>query len=166
MNETIRYKPIGIIHSPFKEPRDAPIQAAYAGDIEGIVEIFPQYSEGLADLEGFSHIILIYHFHLSKGHSLRVKPYLDSELRGVFATRAPARPNPIGMSIVRLVKVEEGQLRIRAIDILDGTPLLDIKPYVPKFDCRSADHIGWLSGKIDELPETRDDARYYGRSGT
>jgi tRNA-Thr(GGU) m(6)t(6)A37 methyltransferase TsaA len=161
MRTAIIYKPIGAIHSPFKEPRDAPIQSACATDIEGTVEIFPEYSEGLADLEGFSHIILIYHFHLSKGHSLRVKPYLDNELRGVFATRAPARPNPIGMSIVRLVKVEGGKLYIRDVDILDGTPLLDIKPYVPEFDSRSTEKIGWLSGKIDELPETRDDGRFY-----
>jgi tRNA-Thr(GGU) m(6)t(6)A37 methyltransferase TsaA len=161
MRPAIIYKPIGVIHSPFKEPRDAPIQSACAADIEGTVEIYPEYSEGLADLEGFSHIILIYHFHLSKGHSLRVKPYLDSELRGVFATRAPARPNPIGMSIVRLVKVEGGNLHIRDMDILDGTPLLDIKPYVPEFDSCSTEKIGWLSGKIDELPETRDDGSFY-----
>ena len=161
MNEAIRYKPIGIIHSPFIVPRDAPIQSACAKDIEGAVDIFPEYSKGLADLEGFSHIILLYHFHLSKGFSLKVKPYLDEQLRGVFATRAPARPNPIGMSIVRLVKVEGEKLYIHDVDILDGTPLLDIKPYVPEFDSRNADKIGWLSDKIDELPETRDDGRFY-----
>jgi tRNA-Thr(GGU) m(6)t(6)A37 methyltransferase TsaA len=151
MRAAIIYKPIGVIYSPFKEPRDAPIQSAFARDVEGTVEIFPEYSEGLADLEGFSHIILIYHFHLSTGRALRVKPYLDSELRGVFATRAPVRPNPIGMSIVRIIKVEGEKLSIRDVDILDGTPLLDIKPYVPEFDCRSAEKIGWLSGKINEL---------------
>jgi tRNA-Thr(GGU) m(6)t(6)A37 methyltransferase TsaA len=160
MRPAIIYRPIGVIHSPFKEPRDVPIQPACAGGIEGAVEIFPEYSEGIADLEGFSHIILIYHFHLSKGHPLRVKPYLDSELRGVFATRAPSRPNSIGMSIVRLVKIEGRKLHIRDVDILDGTPLLDIKPYVPVFDSRTTDRIGWLSGKIDELPETRDDGRF------
>jgi tRNA-Thr(GGU) m(6)t(6)A37 methyltransferase TsaA len=162
MRPAIIYRPIGAMHSPFKEPRDAPIQSACAGDIEGTVEIFPEYSEGLADLEGFSHIILLYHFHLSKGCSLKVKPYLDSELRGVFATRAPARPNPIGMSIARLVKVDGSRLHIRDVDILDGTPLLDIKPYVPEFDSRSAEKIGWLTGKINELPETRGDGRFYG----
>jgi tRNA-Thr(GGU) m(6)t(6)A37 methyltransferase TsaA len=161
MRPTIIYRPIGIIHSPFKEPHDAPIQSVCATDIEGTVEIYPEYTEGLADLEGFSHIILLYHFHLSKGFSLKVKPYLDEQLRGVFATRAPARPNPIGMSIVRLVKVEGEKLYIRDVDILDGTPLLDIKPYVPEFDSRNADKIGWLSDKIDELPETRDDGRFY-----
>jgi tRNA (adenine37-N6)-methyltransferase len=159
-NETIRYKPIGIIHSPFKGPRDAPIQSAFAKGIEGSVDVFPEYGEGLVDLEGFSHIILLYHFHLSKGFSLQVKPYLDEQLRGVFATRAPARPNPIGMSIVRLVKVEGRKLSIQDVDILDGTPLLDIKPYVPDFDCRKIDKMGWLSGKIDEFPEARDDGRF------
>jgi tRNA-Thr(GGU) m(6)t(6)A37 methyltransferase TsaA len=162
MRPAIIYKPIGAIHSPFKEPREAPIQSACAWDIAGTVEIFPEYSEGLADLEGFSHIILLYHFHLSKVFSLKVKPYLDEQLRGVFATRAPARPNPIGMSIVRLVKIEGEKLCIRDVDILDGTPLLDIKPYVPEFDSRNAEKIGWLSGKIEELPETRDDGRFYG----
>jgi tRNA-Thr(GGU) m(6)t(6)A37 methyltransferase TsaA len=151
----IRYMPIGIIHSPLKEPRDAPIQSALASDIEGTVDIFPEYAEGLSDLKGFSHIILLYHFHLSKGFSLKVKPYLDKQLRGVFATRAPARPNPIGMSIVRLIKVEGEKLSIRDVDILDGTPVLDIKPYVPAFDFRNTDKIGWLSGKIDELPEAK-----------
>jgi tRNA-Thr(GGU) m(6)t(6)A37 methyltransferase TsaA len=161
MRPAIIYRPIGAMRSPFKEPRDAPIQSACAGDIEGTVEIFPEYSEGLADLEGFSHIILLYHFHLSKECSLKVKPYLDSELRGVFATRAPARPNPIGMSIARLVKVDGSRLHIRDVDILDGTPLLDIKPYVPEFDSRSVEKIGWLSGKINELSETRGDGRFY-----
>jgi tRNA-Thr(GGU) m(6)t(6)A37 methyltransferase TsaA len=141
----IRYKPIGIIHSPFKEPRDAPIQPTAAFDSEGTVEIFPEYLEGIKDIEGFSYIILIYHFHLSRGFSLKVKPFLDEKLRGVFATRAPARPNPVGLSIVRLVKVEGEKLYIRNVDIVDGTPLLDIKPYVPEFDSQEAEKIGWLS---------------------
>lgn len=160
MRPAITYRPIGTVHSPFKEPRDAPIQSACAADIEGTVEIFQEYSEGLTDLEGFSHIILLYHFHLSKGFSLKVRPYLDENLRGIFATRAPARPNAIGMSTVRLVKTEGRILYIRDIDILDGTPLLDIKPYVPEFDSRDADKIGWLSGKIDKLPGARDDGRF------
>lgn len=165
MRQAIIYRPIGTIHSPFKEPHDAPIQSACVTDSEGTIEIFPEYSEGLADLEGFSHIILLYHFHLSKkGFSLKVKPYLDEQLRGVFATRAPARPNAIGMSIVRLVKVKGEKLSIRDVDILDGTPLLDIKPYVPEFDSRNAGKIGWLSGKADKLPETRSDGRFYHRT--
>ena len=151
MDMIIQCKPIGIIHSPFKEPSDTPIQPAFAGDIEGTVEIFPEYSEGLTDLEGFSYIILIYHFHLSKEFSLKVKPYLDDQLRGVFATRAPSRPNQIGISLVRLIRVDKEKLHIRGIDIIDGTPLLDIKPYVPQFDIQKAVKIGWLERKINKL---------------
>jgi tRNA-Thr(GGU) m(6)t(6)A37 methyltransferase TsaA len=162
MRQKINYRSIGVVHSPLKEPRDAPIQPAGAGDLEATVEVFPEYAEGLADLEGFSHIILIYHFHLTQAHPLRVVPFLDTEERGVFATRAPARPNPIGMSIVRLVSVEGRELRVREVDILDGTPLLDIKPYVPAFDFRSVEKIGWLSGRLDKLPGTRDDGRFSG----
>ena len=155
MNTTIKYKPIGIIHSPFKEPHDAPIQPAYAQDIEGTVEILPEYAEGLTDIEGFSHIILIYHFHLSRQFSIKVKPYLDDQLRGVFATRAPARPNQIGISVVRLVKVEKEKLHIRGVDIIDGTPLLDIKPYVPEFNMRETTKIGWLESKVNKFPKAK-----------
>ncbi|VAX27342.1 tRNA (adenine(37)-N6)-methyltransferase [hydrothermal vent metagenome] len=163
MISIIRYKPIGIVHSPFKEPRDTPIQPAAARDIKGSVEIFPEYAEGLLDINGFSHIILIYHFHLSKKFSLKVKPYLDDRLHGVFATRAPARPNPIGISIVRLDKVEGETLFIRDVDILDGTPLLDIKPYVPEFDMHEKAKIGWLESKINKLRKISDDGRFYYR---
>ena len=159
MNE-IRYKPIGIIHSPFKEPRGTPIQPAGAQDIEGTVEIAPEYVEGLKDIEGFSHIILIYHFHLSKKSSLKVKPYMDSEARGVFAMRGPSRPNPIGISVVRLVRVDGNILHIRDVDIVDGTPLLDIKPYVPEFDTRKVDKIGWLEKNVNKLSRARDDGRF------
>jgi tRNA-Thr(GGU) m(6)t(6)A37 methyltransferase TsaA len=148
MNTVITYKPIGIIHSPYKDPGDAPIQPLYAHDVEGSVDIVPEYREGLRDIEGFSHIMLLYHFHLTKNFSLMVKPYLDDRLRGVFATRAPIRPNPIGLSIVRLMNVEGEKLLIRDVDIIDGTPLLDMKPYVPEFDHREGVTIGWLRGKI------------------
>jgi len=158
--DEVRYKPIGIIHSPFKEPRGIPIQSAVACDIKGTVEVFPEYVEGLQDIEGFSHIILIYHFHLSKRYSLRVKPYLDDKSHGVFATRAPARPNPIGLSIVRLLKIEGAKLHIRDVDIVDGTPLLDIKPYVPEFGIRGAVKIGWLEEHMDELHRAKDDGRF------
>ena len=153
--DTIRYKSIGIIHSPFNEPSEAPIQATIAKDIQGTVDIFPEYAEGLTDIEGFSHIILIYHFHLSRKFALKVKPYLDNELRGVFATRAPSRPNPIGVSVVRLIKVEREKLHIRDVDIIDGTPLLDIKPYVPEFDTREKEKIGWLANKMIKLNENK-----------
>jgi tRNA-Thr(GGU) m(6)t(6)A37 methyltransferase TsaA len=156
----IKYKPIGVIHSPFKEPKGTPIQPAGAKGIEGTVEVFPEYAEGIKDVEGFSHIILIYHFHLSKGASLRVKPYMDSEARGIFATRAQGRPNPIGISIVRLIGVDANILHIQDVDIVDGTPLLDIKPYVPEFDIRGAEKIGWLERNVHKLSTSKDDGRF------
>lgn len=159
MNE-IRYEPIGVVHSPFKEPKGTPIQSAGAEGIDGTVEVFQKYVEGLRDLEGFSHIILIYHFHLSKRFSLKVKAYLDIEEHGVFATRAPSRPNSIGISIVRLINVEKNILHVQDIDIVDGTPLLDIKPYVPEFDLRKVEKIGWLEKNVHKLSTTRDDGRF------
>jgi len=158
--DEIKYKPIGIIHSPFKEPKGTPIQPAGAKDIEGIVEVFLEYAEGLRDIEGFSHIILLYHFHLSKGPALVAKPYMDNETHGVFAMRGPNRPNPIGISVVRLVKVEGNMLHIRDVDIVDGTPLLDIKPYVPEFDIREVKGIGWLEKSVHKLSESKDDGRF------
>ena len=156
----VRYKPIGIIHSTFKDTEGVPIQTTAARDTEGLVEIFPEYSQGLRDIEGFSHIYLIYHFHKVGQPQLIVKPYLDDCLRGVFATRAPARPNPIGISIVRLVTVEQNKIHIKDVDIVDGTPLLDIKPYVPEFDVRITDRIGWLQSRINRLSETKSDDRF------
>jgi len=156
----ITYRPIGIIRSPFKETKETPIQPNAAKDIEGIVEIFPEYQRGLKDINGFSHIILICHFHLSKKYSLEVKPYMDNNLHGLFATRAPARPNPIGLSVVRLVKVEKNKLYVKDIDIVDGTPLLDIKPFVPEFNSQDIMQIGWLERKIKKLGNTKDDGRF------
>ena len=159
MNE-IKYKPIGVIHSPFKEPKGTPIQPAAAKGINGIVEVFPEYAEGLKDIEGFSHIILLYHFHLSKGSSLIAKPYMDNETHGVFAMRGSNRPNPIGISIVCLAKVEGNMLHIRDVDIVDGTPLLDVKPYVPEFDIREVERIGWLEKNVHKLSESKDNGRF------
>jgi tRNA-Thr(GGU) m(6)t(6)A37 methyltransferase TsaA len=156
----LTYKPVGVVHSPFKEPKNVPIQAAASKGIAGNIEIYPEYVEGLVDLEGFSHIILLYHFHLVKDCHLMVKPFLDDKLHGVFATRSPARPNPIGISIVLLERIEGNILHIRDLDILEGTPLLDIKPYVPKFDNRKTAKIGWFNGKIGKLDSTRDDGRF------
>jgi tRNA (adenine37-N6)-methyltransferase len=156
----IKYKPIGIVHSPFKKPQGIPIQTTAAKGIKGTVEIFPEYAEGLKDIEGFSHIILICHFHLSKKTLLKVKPFMDDHLRGVFSTRAPSRPNPIGLSIVRLVGIEERTLLIQDVDIIDGTPLLDIKPYVSDFDRREDTRIGWLEKNIHKLPLSFDDGRF------
>jgi len=137
-----------------------PIQSAGSRDIAGTIEIEPRYAEGLNDVEGFSHIILIYHFHRAKGHLLRVKPFLDDTLRGVFATRAPRRPNPIGLSVVRLTRVEGTTLYIEGVDIIDGTPLLDIKPYIPQFDDRRTDRIGWLSEKVGNVYDMKADERF------
>lgn len=159
MNE-IKYTPIGVIHSQFKEPKGTPIQTSVAKGIGGTVEVFPEFAEGLKDVEGFSHIILVYHFHLAKKSSLKVKPYLDNENRGVFSTRAPSRPNPIGVSIVRLIGIEEILLQIQEVDIVDGTPLLDIKPYVPAFDARKTVKIGWLKKNIHKLSVSKDDGRF------
>ena len=159
--DEIVYTPIGIVHSPFKEPKGVPIQPSGGRDIEGRAEVFPEYADGLKDLEEFSHIILILHFHLSKGYSLHVIPYMDDKPRGVFATRAPRRPNPIGISVVRLLGIEGRALRIKGMDIIDNTPLLDIKPYVPEFDIRSEDiRTGWLEKRVHKLEETRDDGRF------
>jgi len=159
MNE-IKYNPVGVIHSPFKEPKGIPRQPTAGKGIQATVEVFPEYTEGLKDIEGFSHIILIYHFHLSRKASLKVKPYMDNKARGVFAVRAPSRPNPIGISIVRLVRVEENILHIQDVDIVDGTPLLDIKPYVPEFDIREVEKIGWLEKNVRRLSVSKDDGRF------
>ncbi len=156
----IVYRPIGVIRTPFKEPRGTPIQPVGAEGVEGVVEVFPEYAEGLEGLEGFSHIFLIYHFHLVRGYSLKVKPYMSDRFQGVFATRAPFRPNPIGISVVRLVRIEGNILYVRDVDIVDGTPLLDIKPYVPAFDVRKVESIGWLKDVVGKVYSTRDDGRF------
>jgi len=158
--DEIVLKPIGVIHSPFKDPKGTPIQPPGGRNISARIEIFPEYEEGLKDLDGFSHIILIYHFHRSKGSKLLVTPFMDDELRGVFSTRAPTRPNPIGLSVVELVKVEGRTLHIECVDILDGTPILDIKPYVPEVDsCKDA-RVGWLANAKDRFEKKRADHRF------
>ena len=158
--EEIRFKPVGVIYSPFKEPAGTPIQPTGARGVAGTVEIQPEYAGGLRDLDGFSHIILIYHFHLSHGYRLEVKPFLDDSLRGVFATRAPRRPNAIGLSVVRLVRVDGCTLHIEDVDIVDGTPLLDIKPYVPKFDIAEGERIGWLAARLERAAAMQADDRF------
>jgi tRNA-Thr(GGU) m(6)t(6)A37 methyltransferase TsaA len=158
--DKIIYRPIGVIHSPFKEPKGTPIQSSTAKGIKGEIEIFPEYVDGLQDVEGFSHIILVYHFHLAKKSSLKAKPFMDNKPHGIFSIRGPSRPNPIGISIVRLIKVEKNILYVQDLDIVDGTPLLDIKPYVPEFDSAEAIRIGWLKGKINKMSKTKDDGRF------
>lgn len=138
---------VGKIHSPFKCAKDAPIQPFRSKAI-GKVEVFEKYQEGLCDIDGFSHAILVYRFHKAKGHLLKVKPFLDHAARGVFATRYPGRPNRLGLSVVKLLKRRGRFLWVEGIDVLDGTPLLDIKPYVPDFDKQEKVAIGWLKDKI------------------
>jgi len=136
-------RPIGDIHSPFQQKESTPIQPSRSQS-NGQVEIFPEYARGLQDLDGFSHIILLYVFHCSEGYSLEVKPFLDDLMHGLFATRYPCRPNPIGLSIVRLISKTNTVLEIEGVDVLDGTPLLDIKPYVPEFDRKDEVRTGWF----------------------
>ena len=142
-------RPIGVIHSPFTDKSQTPIQASRSQAI-GLVEVDPQYAAGLQDLEGLSHIFLIYVFHCSTGYDLLVKPFLDDQLRGLFATRYPCRPNPIGLSVVELLSRHENQLEILGVDVLDGTPLLDIKPYLPEFDVRNPVRTGWYAQRSKE----------------
>jgi tRNA-Thr(GGU) m(6)t(6)A37 methyltransferase TsaA len=156
----IVYTPIGVIHTPFKDTAGVPIQPRAAKGIKGSIEILPDYAEGLKDLDGFSHIILLYHLHLSKGFSLKVTPFLDNTLRGLFATRAPKRPNPIGLSVVRLIEIKGNVLRIEEIDVVDGTPLLDIKPYIPEFDKKKTFRIGWLTDRVKDAKNKRADKRF------
>jgi len=140
----IEYRPIGFISSPFTDPKGMPIQPSRARGVRGAVVVAPEYADGLADLEGFSHIILLCHLHRTRPFKLRVVPFLDTVKRGLFATRAPSRPNPIGLSVVRLMAVVDQRLEIEGLDLLDGTPVLDIKPYVGEFDEPGEVRFGWL----------------------
>jgi len=160
MNTPITFTPIGIIHSPYATLEGMPIQPSGAKGVQGRVEVFVPYQEGLADLDGFSHIVLIYHFHGSTGFNLKVVPFLDKVERGLFATRAPKRPNPIGLSVVRLLAVEGSTLAVENIDVLDGTPLLDIKPYVPQFDAQDDVRTGWLESVAQNSARQRSDDRF------
>ncbi len=156
----ITYTPIGIIHTPFKGLESMPIQPTCETSAAGVVEIFRPYVEGLKDLDGFSHIILLYHLHAVTRVSLQVVPFLDDESHGIFATRAPTRPNPIGLSVVRLTGIQDNRLTVEDVDILDATPLLDIKPYIPEFDHHLNAKIGWLEGKRDKIKTKVSDNRF------
>jgi tRNA-Thr(GGU) m(6)t(6)A37 methyltransferase TsaA len=144
----VTFKPIGVIHTPHGNREGIPIQGGLHSDSKGTVEVFSEYSEGLAGLQGFSHIILLYLFHNCGNYSLRQKPFLDDVEHGVFAIRSPNRPNPLGMTVVGLEWTDDNVLYVSGADMLDGTPLLDIKPYVPEFDSPGNACIGWLEGKI------------------
>ena len=141
--------PIGVIHSPFADKDQTPIQASRSQAV-GLVEVNPAFADGLQDIEGFSHLILLYAFHRSAGYSLQVKPFLDNQKHGLFATRYPYRPNPLGLSIVKLLIHRDNMLTVEGIDVLDGTPLLDIKPYVPEFDIRSDTRTGWYETRSEK----------------
>lgn len=156
----IIYEPIGVIHSPFTDIADMPIQPSGAAGVLGTVELYPSFAPGLQDLEGFSHIILLYHLHRVQGVSLQVTPFLDSRPHGIFATRAPKRPNSIGLSVVKLLRIEGPIVHVENIDILDGTPLLDIKPYVPEFDGHPEARSGWLAPARDKVQCKRSDDRF------
>lgn len=158
--KAISYRSIGIVRSPFKTREKMPIQPSGARGVRGSIEIENSYLEGLKDLDGFSHIILIYHFHLATGYALTVVPFLDDRPRGVFATRAPKRPNAIGLSVVKLLSIKENVLDIENVDIIDGTPLLDIKPYVPEFDVYTDTRTGWLAQTKMAVKQTRSDDRF------
>lgn len=156
---SVTYTPIGVIHSDHHVAAETPIQPAFARGCPGRVEIRQEYAEGLKDLDGFSHVILLYHLDRAGAPELTVAPFLDDAPRGVFATRSPRRPNPIGLSVVRLLRVEGTTLHLEDVDTLDGTPLLDIKPYVPRFDRVENPRGGWTQA-IDE-----EAARQRGRRG-
>lgn len=143
----MKIKPIGTIYSPFKTKEGTPIHPLISRKV-GRVVLFKEYGRGLQDIEGFSHLILIYQFHKSRGYRLLVRPFLDNQLRGLFATRYPRRPNQIGISVVKLLKRKGNILIVKGIDIINGTPLLDIKPYVPEFSATTKVKIGWLKGKM------------------
>jgi tRNA-Thr(GGU) m(6)t(6)A37 methyltransferase TsaA len=157
--EKIVFSPIGIIHSEHVRPDETPIQPVFAHQCPGSAVLFPEYAEGLNDIEGFSHLFLLYHFHRSGPCSLLVKPFLDDTFRGLFATRHPCRPNGIGLSIVRLIRREGATLYLEDVDILDGTPLLDIKPFLPVSDVPKDVRGGWTE-RLDP-----DESRRRGRRG-
>ena len=139
--------PIGEIRTPFLHVEGMPIQTIYAQDAEGVVDVFPEFAAGLADLEGFERLWLLYHLHGTRSTELTVYPFLDSAERGVFATRAPVRPNHLGLSAVRLVRIEGSRIHVAGVDMLNGTPLIDIKPYVPAFDSHTTARTGWYEGR-------------------
>ena len=156
MNDNkIIFHPIGIIHSPHKVMSKTPIQPVFCSDIKGTVVLDAEYADGLKDLQGFSHIYLFYYFHQSQKTCLRLKPYLSDQEHGIFATRAPHRPNKLGMSLVRLMKIKDTILHVKDIDILDGTPLFDIKPYIQRFDSRENTRSGWQDTIPDDVASVR-----------
>lgn len=156
---SIALRPIGVVHSRFTDVVGMPIQAAAVPEEAAVIEVFEPFAEGLADIDGFDYLHIIAWLHRGSREDLRVTPFLDNAEHGVFATRAPARPNRLGLSVVRLLSVDGRRLRIAGNDMVDGTPVLDIKPYVPRFDIRQTERIGWFAKRIDQVARTRADGR-------
>lgn len=159
MNNII-YQPIGIVHSPFKTAQGTPIQPLADCDTEACIEIYNEYLDGLLDLEQFSHIYVLFHLHLAQPKGLRVIPFLDTQTHGIFATRSPGRPNPIGLSVVKLCRIEGNMLYIKNMDLLDGSPIIDIKPYIPQFDIHQTTQNGWFDKNIHKMNQQKDDGRF------
>lgn len=155
----VNVRSVGLIHSRFIAPEGMPIQTAAAGEELAVLEVFEEFREALQDIEGFEFLILLTHMHLCTRERLQVMPFLDDQTHGAFATRAPSRPNRIGLSIVRLESVDGLKLHFSGNDMVDGTPVLDIKPYVPAFDVRQTERIGWFGGRMGQLPTIRSDDR-------
>lgn len=156
----ISLEPIGFISTPFKAKEGMPIQSRLAKGAKGRIELKEEFVPGLLDLDGFSHIILVYYFHESKDFKLQVEPFLENKKHGVFATRAPKRPNAIGMSVVKLLRIDNNILEVQNIDVLDGTPLLDIKPYIPQFDIHQVEKSGWIEDKESDMKDIKSDDRF------
>ncbi len=162
MNSEIIMKPIGVIYSPFKDASDnVPIQGRMNSDAIGRVKVFDEYYEGLKDLEGFSHILLLYFFHSSPAAKLITRPYMEDVERGIFSIRSPHRPNHIGLTLVELIEVKDASLKVRGIDVFDGTPLLDIKPYNHYFDTAEDVKNGWYEKhfKNENMPDVKVNSR-------
>jgi len=157
---SVAYRPIGVVRTPHRELEGMPLQTVAAEGVPGVAEIEEEFAGGLADVGGFSHLLLLTHLHAAPPWAPLVMPFLDDRPRGVFATRSPRRPNPIGLSIVRLDRIEGRRVHVLDVDLLDATPLLDLKPYVPPFDDRAGARIGWFAGRIDRLGTTRSDDRF------
>jgi tRNA (adenine37-N6)-methyltransferase len=161
MNRSIIYNPIGVIYTPFTNISGMPIQPLGGAEYKGRVEVKKEFVDGLKDLGGFSHVILLYHFHYISGYELNVVPFMDDKPRGIFSTRAPKKPNAIGISVVQLERINNNILEINGVDILNETPLLDIKPYYPKYDIRTDAKSGWLAGKENiDITKIKSDNRF------
>lgn len=156
----IIYKPIGVIHTSFSSLDEMPIQPTSDASGPGVVDVFPEYADALRDLDGFSHIYLLYHLHKVRQPQLVVTPFLDNKPHGIFATRAPSRPNSIGLSLVRLIRVDHSRVHVEGADVLNETPLLDIKPYVPEFESVQDVRIGWLEQVRDKIHSQKSDDRF------